>query len=355
MAEAVAETDDGLDEPSATAAGWWQDWPRWAPPATAVTAAVFGTAVIAGWLAGHRSFVGLPGVALPGGLLLLIGSVAALATWQPWGRRLPWTVLRRATWSVAVLCLAGSCWLLLDLCQLALTGTVTNGEGRTNWLPFLERLALTLLGGLFTATALTARPTVECAQCGRSHPAGAVRLRRPVPRAAPVRIRRIAYAGCVGWLPYVGLHTLGALGVPGIEPNDFRPPADVTFVFFVGIGLSVFLLLGLVQRWGMVFPRWVLWLAGRPVPRLLPIVPVWLISPTLILYGFGSGVYAVLLATGVLTWDGGDVGLVGYGQPISFVAYGAALAVAAASYQSRTRPVPVPGATCPVPRGSVAA
>ena len=113
--------------------------------------------------------------------------------------------------------------------------------------------------------------------------------------------------------------------------------------------------------WWQDWPRWappataVPWLAGRRVPRMLPITPVWLIAPTLILYGFGGGVYALPLVTGVLTWDGGDIGLVGFGQPVSFVAYGAALAVAAASYQSRTRPVPVQGATCPVPRGSVAA
>jgi hypothetical protein len=86
------------------------------------------------------------------------------------------------------------------------------------------------------------------------------------------------------------------------------------------------------------------------VPRLLPIVPVWLFAPTLVLYGFGSAVYALLLVTGVMTWDGGDLGLIGFGEPVSFVAYGAALAVAAVSYQSRTRPVPVRGAACPVPR-----
>jgi hypothetical protein len=38
------------------------------------------------------------------------------------------------------------------------------------------------------------------------------------------------------------------------------------------------LTLGLVRRWGEVFPRWVPSLAGKPVPRSLVIVPAALVS-----------------------------------------------------------------------------
>jgi hypothetical protein len=34
----------------------------------------------------------------------------------------------------------------------------------------------------------------------------------------------------------------------------------------LGNGLASFLLLGLVRLWGMVFPRWTLWPAGRRAP-----------------------------------------------------------------------------------------
>jgi hypothetical protein len=119
----------------------------------------------------------------------------------------------------------------------------------------------------------------------------------------------------------------------------------MAIALWIGIGLSVFLLLGLVSPWGQVFPRWAPPLTGRRVPRFLPIVPVWLIAPTLVLYGLGSGVFVVLLASGVVSWHG-DIGLIGFAQPISFAGYGLALTIAAISYQARTRPVPT-GTACP--------
>ncbi|WP_157555650.1 hypothetical protein [Herbidospora yilanensis] len=104
-------------------------------------------------------------------------------------------------------------------------------------------------------------------------------------------MRWIAYAGCGAFLPYLVLHTLGAAGVPGIEPGGFRPTWYMP--------PAVFLLVGLVRPWGMVFPRWTLWLAGRRVPRFLPLTPVWLIAPALALYGTVSGILASVSVAGV--------------------------------------------------------
>ena len=102
----------------------------------------------------------------------------------------------------------------------------------------------------------------------------------------------------------------------------------------VGIALAVFLLLGLVRPWGMVFPQWTVWLAGRRVPRFLPLAPVWLVAPTLALYGTGSLGYAFFTEYGVIGLGGA--------ASLAFGGYGWALTVAAVSYQSRTRPVCVP-------------
>ncbi|MBG0567790.1 hypothetical protein [Actinoplanes aureus] len=331
-----------------------RQWPFWAPRAAALAASALGTGVLVGWWAGYRSLAGLPGTALPGGLILLGGAIAALATFQQCGSRVPRRAVTGAIWTVAVLALAGSCWLLLNLIQLALTGKVTNADGEPAWTAFLERLALTLVGALFVATALAWRRTERCARCGLSHPRAVVDVRRPPAHAAPRRILYIAYAGCLAWLPYAGTHTLGAMGVPGVEPDGFRPTTAVLVVFWIGIGLATFLLLGLVRPWGMVFPRWTLWLAGRRVPRFLPLVPVWLIAPTFVLYGLGSIVYVVLLITGVMQLPNGEtVGPLGFAQPLSFSGYGIALTIAAASYQVRTRPVGTLAVGCatPDPRG----
>ena len=83
----------------------------------------------------------------------------------------------------------------------------------------------------------------------------------------------------------------------------------------------------------MVFPRWTVWLAGRRVPRFLPVVPVWLIAPTLAGYGTGMGCY--LLFSGPSTFP--DY-LLSAAAATAFAGYGWTLGVAAVSYQRRTRP-----------------
>jgi hypothetical protein len=286
--------------------------------ATAALTALLAAGTGIGAVAGHDQFAGFPHAAWPGVVVLLLASAAVLS------RR------RWAAWTMAGVLLAGSCWLLLNLVELALTGTVTDRHGDPAWLAFLERLGLTAAGALLVATTVRRR-------------AGGL---RPPAHAAPPRIRWIAYAGCAAWLPYGGVHLLSALGVPGLEPDGFRPSAGMAVALCAGLGLAVFLLLGLVRPWGMVFPRWTILLAGRRVPRFLPIVPVWLIAPTFVLYGLGSAVYVVLLVGGVVQWHGRTgldvLSFIGVAQPISFAGYGLALTVCAVSYQLRTRPTPVP-------------
>jgi hypothetical protein len=75
------------------------------------------------------------------------------------------------------------------------------------------------------------------------------------------------------------------------------------------------------------------WLAGRRVPRFLPVVPVWLIAPTLAGYGTGMWIYLLI---------GGPHQLPDYllsaAAATAFAGYGWALGIAAVSYQRRTRP-----------------
>ncbi|GII01378.1 hypothetical protein [Planobispora takensis] len=321
----------------------WRRWPSWAGYAAGGLAAVYGVALVVAALAGYRSFLGLPDVGLPdltwpGAGVLLAGSVVAVAAVRPWGRRVPPRAVTAGAWAVAALALTGSCWVLLNLVELVLTGSVRSVDGDSDWVTFGERLCLAAVGALFAATALShARRTAgRCARCGRAHAPETAGLRYPEARAAPPAVLRAAYAGCCAFLPYLTLHTLGAAGHPGIEPGGYRPPWYALAALVCGIALAVFLLLGLVRPWGVVFPRWTPWFAGRRVPRFLPLVPVWLVAPTLALYGTGS---LVLAAVGVLRHDGGG-GLLGLGgaASLAFAGYGWALAVAAVSYRLRTRP-----------------
>jgi hypothetical protein len=85
-------------------------------------------------------------------------------------------------------------------------------------------------------------------------------------------------------LLYAATRWAWALGIPlGISEEFFREGQAVG-LWWAGAGLATvaiggaLLTLGLVQRWGEVFPRWIPFLAGKRVPPALAIVPASLVS-----------------------------------------------------------------------------
>jgi hypothetical protein len=114
-------------------------------------------------------------------------------------------------------------------------------------------------------------------------------------------------------------------------------------MFLATFGLvGAVLMLGLVQRWGEVFPRWMIGLAGRRVPIALALVPASLASVLLIVGGIaiwsGLGqIVAALVATGAA--DRGIIGeiLFQVGPTLLFPVWGVALAVATLGYYYRRR------------------
>jgi D-alanyl-D-alanine dipeptidase len=121
-------------------------------------------------------------------------------------------------------------------------------------------------------------------------------------------------------------------------------------------GMAFFLVAGLMYPWGQVFPRWTLVLAGRRVPRLLPLIPAWTTGFGLALYGVALLGYAPLAALGVVPAPAPDPDLGGtrsgtlwlatFGAA-AFGGLGFALLTAARSYTTRTRP------TCAAPQPTV--
>ncbi len=101
-------------------------------------------------------------------------------------------------------------------------------------------------------------------------------------------------------------------------------------------------MLGLVQRWGEVFPRWSFGLAGRRVPIALAVVPASLVA-VLLLVG-GIGIWAGLpqmvanLAAGGAAGNGLIVDTIfQVGPTLLFPVWGVALAVATLGYYYRRR------------------
>lgn len=307
-----------------------------AHPASA-GAVVVGLGVTARTLVGDHTLLGVPGLALPGATVLFVGAMAAAASVHRRGRRLPAWLITASLGLVAASSLVGSCFLLLNLIALAVTGSVTDRAGNSDWATFGERLGAVVLAALFTVATRSWRRNVSarCSRCGRSHPSGPATVVRPAPHAASRTVQWTAFAGCAAFVSYLVIH---GLGMAGFIPENAHHYADsdqpwplVFAAFVLGlVGPAVLLLLGLVRPWGMAFPRWTVWLAGRRVPRLLPLIPVWLVAPTLALYGLGSVVYAIA--------GGHDVWSLGGAASLAFGGYGCALAIAAVSYERRTRP-----------------
>ncbi|MEV4655527.1 hypothetical protein [Micromonospora sp. NPDC049301] len=140
-----------------------------------------------------------------------------------------------------------------------------------------------LVGGLLLAGAVLAwqRRTVgACVGCGRHH----VDQGWTTPAAA-ARWGRWA-AGIAAAIPFAYALTrfAWAAGIPLGISREFLTEMQDTGLVWAGFGLGAFatvgaiLTLGLVQRWGERFPRWMPGLAGRRVPVKLAVVPATLVA-----------------------------------------------------------------------------
>jgi hypothetical protein len=214
----------------------------------------------------------------------------------------------------------------------------------TRW-PVVHQL-LCLAGGFLwvAATTVYARRSGDaCPYCGR--------LDLPEGWQTPGRAARwgrmAVYVSAVAPVLYAVTRYAWVLGFSlGMSEKDLPrgQGALLSGVFLATFGLAgVVLTFGLVQRWGEVFPRWMIGLAGRRVPIALAVVPASLVSVLLVVGGtvvwsLLPGMVAKLEARGA---DGIEIlaALVsGVGGVLLFPVWGAALAVATLGYYYRRRP-----------------
>jgi hypothetical protein len=139
-----------------------------------------------------------------------------------------------------------------------------------------------------------------------------------------------------------------ALGFPlGMSEEYLRRGQEsgtwISGLFLASFGLvGAFLMLGLVQRWGEVFPRWVIGLAGRRVPIALAVVPASLVSVLLIVGGITIWSGLDQMVAGLAAAGAKGIGLIGeitfqVGPTLLFPVWGVALAVATLGYYYRLR------------------
>ena len=121
----------------------------------------------------------------------------------------------------------------------------------------------------------------------------------------------------------------------GIDP-DFYRQGQADGLWFAGAALASFgvvgavLTLGLVQRWGEVFPHWMIGLRGRKVPPMLAVIPAILVS---LLVTGASLMYMRVVAIDGLTASTWPLTL----PEVFFSVWGVALFVAALAYYRRAK------------------
>ncbi|MFD9409745.1 hypothetical protein ACFWBN_22390 [Streptomyces sp. NPDC059989] len=224
---------------------------------------------------------------------------------------------------------------------------------------------------ILVAVSYRRRMRGRCPRCGQNHSGGFDgALAHPDPSRASKRTRVAVFLLMCGLLPWAGVKTIWTLGgdAIGVTAHGWREMNAgeselAKDLASVGIDVTVlaamtaiFLLLGLLYPWGQAFPRWTLILSGRRVPRLLPLLPAWLSSVGLSVYGVFLLIYASLSATGVVpkpkpsgafTTGSGITWMIAFGG-LAFAGLGFGLIAAARSYSARTLPI-CAGAAARVP------
>jgi hypothetical protein len=341
--------------------GWGREWQRWAPYAAVAWSLVY-TVLGVYWAGGGFPYAPeiIPDVTGPvagrfgsgvAWIVVIMAGIPAVAMGTLMLREV--RILRPLLISAGAL-LAGSLLLLMtDLTLLTTIAYIPFGvyslltgaefgqiylEELTRW-AFLHQL-LCLIGGFLwlAATVSYARRSVDaCLYCGRrdglegwNSPANAKRWGRLAVYVAviiPVLYALTRYA----W----------ALGIPlGMSKEYLRLGQErgtwTAGLFLANFGLvGAALTLGLAQRWGEVFPRWMFGLAGRRVPIALAVVPASIVSVLFMVGGITlwSG-YAQLADAAAAT--GQDLGIV-VGPALLLPIWGVALAVATLGYYYRRR------------------
>jgi hypothetical protein len=139
-----------------------------------------------------------------------------------------------------------------------------------------------------------------------------------------------------------------ALGIPLGMSEEYLHRGQESGIWIGGLSMATFglvgavLMLGLVQRWGEVFPRWMIGLAGRRVPITLAVVPASIVSVLLIVGGIGIWSGLDQMVAGLVASGAEDTEIIGaiifqLGPTLLFPVWGVALVVATLGYYYRRR------------------
>ena len=359
----------GMDSVIPTRGGGIRDWQRWVPYAAVAWSLVYAALGVY-WAMGGRGFpytqetvldmlgpllgrLG-PGVAW---IVVLLAGFPAAAMGAAMLREV--RVYRSLLLTAGVL-LAGILLLLMPslnlltkvgylpsavLGQLPAEKSQAYFEGWRQWATIHQLLCL--VGGFLWlgSTVCYARRSLDaCLYCGRRDDPEGWTSADQAARWGHIAV----LVGLVGPMFYTFTRYAWVLGFPlGMNEERFRSgQTDGTMMGAFSLGtfilVGAILMLGLVQRWGEIFPRWMIGLAGRRVPIALAVVPASLASVLLLVGGIGiwfdvPQMVANVVATGAVDHELISALVFELGPTLLFPVWGVALAVATLGYYYRRR------------------
>ncbi|MEO8283981.1 MAG: hypothetical protein ABI568_11350 [Pseudarthrobacter sp.] len=297
-----------------------------------------------------------PQSAVGWGLVVLAGVAAVLAALSATGNRMerPPAGLKAAVTVMAVamclvaMVLVGDARLLSVLGYIpVLLAKVSSDPQVQEALPrlldasLLNLLALAAGAALwvFLAVAVDRNYSGACRRCGRNE----ATVHGPFSAAAAARWGRVAVLVAVAVpLVYAVTRICWAFGFPlGVDPAVHgimvSRGMDTSALGLGGMALAgAVLTLGLVQRWGEVFPRWIPGLSGRRVPIGLAVVPATFVAMAIIPASVSMIMMAGTPSDGIVPAFS-PTNWAPFGPAFLWPVWGVALAAAALAYYLRRR------------------
>jgi hypothetical protein len=144
-------------------------------------------------------------------------------------------------------------------------------------------------------------------------------------------------------LPYGFVRWAWAAGIPLGVSEETWVAVNATFSdslaeFILGgmhIGGAI-LTLGLIQKWGEIFPRWTLFLSGKRIPVFLVIVPAVFASAIITIAGLKTGIQLISgMVDGSITIDMSNWGE--FGPVLFWLPWGISLGFVTLFYYLRRR------------------
>ena len=370
--QTVSAGENGMASSIPARGGGVRDWQRWAPYAAVVWSLIYATLGIWWAVSGHGfpytpdnisdgmgPMVGRFGSGVAW-IVVLMAGIPAAAMGVAMLRGVRNRALRPLLITGGVI-LGGVLLLLMTSLNLlvmvgyipyAVRGLFTGSEfgqdylkGWTQWTMIHQLLCL--IGGFLWLAATVSyarRSGGACLYCGRrDSPEG-----WNSPEKAAHWGRIAVYVSMVVPVFYALTRYAWALGFPLGMSEAYLRLGQETGTWTSGLFLATFglvgavLTLGLVQRWGEVFPRWMIGLAGRRVPIGLAVVPASLVSVLLIVGGIGIWSALAKMVTALEAGGAEGMGIIWaiifqVGPTLLFPVWGVALAVATLGYYYRRR------------------